>query len=238
MDKAQGELIKSYYHARNIAASQSHLYGFEDYEIKYGFENFDNETIIEYDLFSSTNNKANFFNKLLNTDKFNNIMSFNIGDGNIAIAILKNKNVFINKKGEESIEHITKEEIVNFDSNKLTIYYNQLSGDNKFFKVNRFKYANKTISSAYLNKPINDLDTVLINRQGKESIEGITDYDIKSMNYTLRATYYNQLLGVNKFSGVFDFDYNNEKFAFAELIDRSSIYINKHGKQVDYKEEY
>jgi hypothetical protein len=180
---------------------------------------------INFDEINRSYIRAAYYNQLLGTDKFRYVNMFGEYDkyGNVAYVQLKDgTDIFINRKGEPSIEGINIDEINN--SYIRSVYYNQLLGTDKFSYVEKFGEYGDDVTLALLK----DDTGFFMNRKGEPSVEGL---DVNKINDSyMRAAYYNQLLGTDKFNYVEEFGEYNDDVAFAKLKDDTEIFINKKGE--------
>jgi len=115
MDKAQKQLINTYYRKRNLAAKENILYDFKDYEIDFGMENKKiNSSALSYE------QRTIYYNNLWGT---NYIFVYPFGEYGGDVALINNKNrlIFVNKQGEPDITGI---DINNMDGIYSSTAYN------------------------------------------------------------------------------------------------------------------
>ena len=188
------------------------------------------EGITKKDLEQMTQqHRAAYLNQKIGEKKYSFVHTFDYGNGSIGFAELKNGNeVFVNLQGEPSIEGITHMDLDYMPDTGRAAYLNQKIGEKKYSFVQKFKLANGTLATAtkqdYSNK-------VFVNKDGQESIKGITKEDINGWgDNTFRPDYFNQKLGKKVFDMVGPFIFANDTIAEARTSDLLPILINIQGE--------
>ena len=152
-------------------------------------------------------------------------------DKNI-IAILAEIYKIFDKSMSNIADIIAVEEPITLEKEKNNLLSKNFDKD-KFSKIFEYKYADKTIALAEL---INT-NLIFINKEGEESILNITDDEITNMDSYIRGIYFNQLINNKYFYTVTQFIYADNTLAKAETVKGKTVYINKIGESVKYKEK-
>jgi len=219
MDKAQKQLINTYYRKRKLAAKEDNSYILKNYEIDYGL---DNKKIEVNDL--SIIQRTNYYNQLWGTEyKFLfRFRKYGEHSNNIALANENNKTFFVNKQGKPDISGVNPDKIDSIS--EYTVYYNQLWGTDYSEVIEFGEYGEN--NTLVVDK--ND-NSFFVNKEGKLDITGINPDKIDN-GYNI-AIYYNELWGTNyNYVSRFNkYEYGND---VALVYDKNgkTFFLNKQGK--------
>ena len=197
---------------------------------------------VNYFFNSGSGMRALYFNQLLGKDTFKEIRQFGeiSKNPNLATAIRKDGyRDIINKEGVSDITGITPEDVYGGDYSH--VFINHKLGKNVYSKVHQkgshVGSPNHSLAILFIpDKKDNEVNNFrIINDEGIPDINGV-DLD-KINNDTVRAAYFNQLVGKNIFEAVDSFgsDDTSKAYLSSPLNGSKSVIINKKGEIIGNK---
>ena len=234
MDKAQKQLIDTYYRKRNLAAEEDGYRNFEKYEIRFGLKN---KSIIIDDL-----NETEYYNYLWGTD-YEKISKFGQYGGDVALAQDENYNYFfLNKQGKSDLTGVNPNKID--DEDVRILYCNKLWGTDIYYMTKFGQYGG---DSSYTKN--NEGSHLFLNRKGKPDLTGIDpnkiyDEDARDgYDYTILyiELYFNKLWGTD-YKGLGKFGIYGKGISLAYDKNYNKFFVNIQGKPnligIDYDKIY
>lgn len=206
MDKAQKQLIDTYFRKREIAAGQYvYDYGFENYEKGYFIKTgrIDAAKMIEKNVLATT--EAIKENPKLLPYFIPHIKLFY-------------EEFLRNSKNTHATEI-------------LAMYFNLLLGKMRFFSVST-NGSSSWGDDTYLGKLVDRKTLIFINGKGEPDLSGLDVDKVFNGNSStgeIKAAYFNQLKGKDVFRLVGKFFYAGFSIARAELVNGKKVFINKDG---------